>query len=78
MSISGRKHCPWHAVDQHRDIVAILVQCHHNAKAAKRLLRKLLKKQVIAPRVMITDRLPNSNLAGREIMPDVEHRQLRG
>jgi putative transposase len=54
------------------------LQPGRNAKAAKRLLRKLLKKQGIAPRVMITDKLASYGLAKREIMPGVEHRQHRG
>jgi transposase-like protein len=33
-------------------VLDILVQSRRNAKAAKRLLRKLLKKQGVAPRVM--------------------------
>ena len=33
----------------------ILVQSRRDAQAAKRLLRKLLKRQCRAPRVMITD-----------------------
>ena len=56
----------------------ILVQSRRNAKAAKRLLRKLLKKQGVAPRVMITDKLASYGAARREIMPGVEHRQHKG
>jgi putative transposase len=37
-------------------------------------LRKLLKKQRMAPRVMITDKLASYAAAKREVMPDVEHR----
>ena len=48
------------------------------SKAAKRLLRKLLKKQCRAPRVMITDKLASYGAAKREIMPGVEHRQHKG
>src|SRR5919107_6343388 len=55
--IAGRKHWLWRAVDQHGAVLDILVQSRRNAKAAKRLLRKLLKKQGVAPRVMITDKL---------------------
>jgi putative transposase len=54
------------------------VQSRRNAKAAKRLLRKLLKKQGMAPRVMITDKLASYGAAKRDIMPGVEHRQHRG
>ena len=41
--IAGRKHWLWRAVDQHGVVLDILVQSRRNAKAAKRLLRKLLK-----------------------------------
>ena len=78
ISIAGRKHWLWRAVDQHGVVLDILVQSRRNAKAAKRLLRKLLKKQGIAPRVMITDKLASYGAAKREIMPGVEHRQHQG
>jgi putative transposase len=68
----------WRAVDQHGAVLDILVQSRRNAKAAKRLLRKLLKKQGTAPRVMITDKLASYGAAKREIMPSVEHRQHKG
>jgi putative transposase len=55
-----------------------LVQSRRNTKAAKRLLRKLLKKQCRAPRVMITDKLRSYGAAKKEIMPGVEHRQHKG
>ena len=45
ISIAGRKHWLWRAVDQHGVVLDILVQSRRNAKAAKRVLRKLLKKQ---------------------------------
>jgi putative transposase len=78
ISIAGRRHWLWRAVDQHGIVLDILVQSRRNAKAAKRLLRKLLKKQGIAPRVMITDKLASYGAARREIMPGVEHRQHKG
>ncbi|WP_245444707.1 IS6 family transposase, partial [Microvirga sp. KLBC 81] len=57
INIAGQKHWLWRAVDQHGTVLDILVQSRRNAKAAKRLLRKLLKKQGITPRVIITDKL---------------------
>ncbi|ANY84959.1 transposase (plasmid) [Microvirga ossetica] len=78
VSIAGRKHWLWRAVDQHGVVLDILVQSRRNAKAAKRLLRKLLKKQGIVPRVMITDKLASYGAAKREITPSVEHRQHKG
>jgi putative transposase len=56
ITIAGKKHWPWRAVDQDGFVLDVLVQRHRNAKAAKRLMRKLLKGQGRSPRVMITDR----------------------
>lgn len=73
VSIRGKKHWLWRAVDQDGFVLEVLVQSRRNAKATKRLMRKLLKGQGRAPRVMITDKL-RSYAAKREIMPSVEHR----
>jgi putative transposase len=78
ISIAGRKHWLWRAVDQQGVVLDILVQSRRNAKAAKRLLRKLLKKQGMAPRVMITDKLASYAAAKRTVMPSVKHRQHKG
>src|SRR5215218_3130535 len=78
ISIAGRKHWLWRAVDQHGTVLDILVQSRRNAKAAERLLRKLLKKHGKAPRVMVTDKLASSAAAKRVVMPGVEHRQHKG
>jgi putative transposase len=49
-----------------------------DAKAAKRLLRKLLKRQGRAPRVMITDKLASYPAAKKDLMPGFEHRRHKG
>jgi len=59
-------------------VLDVLVQSRRNARAAKRLMRKLLKGQGSAPRVMITDRLRSYDAARRDIMPGVEHRSHKG
>ncbi len=41
-------------------------------------LRKLLKRQCRAPRVMVTEKLPSYGAAKREVMAGVEHRQHKG
>jgi putative transposase len=78
ISIAGRKHWLWRAVDQYGTVLDVLVQSRRNAKAAERLLRKLLKKQGAAPRVMITDKLASYAAAKGVVMPGVEHRQHKG
>ncbi len=56
----------------------VLVQSRRDAKAAKRLLGKLLKKQGRAPQVLVTDKLKPYAAAKRTIMPGMEHRQHKG
>jgi putative transposase len=76
-SIAGRKHWLWRAVDQHGVVLDIVVQSRRNARAAKRLLRKLLKRQGSAPRVMITDKLASYAAATKVVIPGVEHRRIK-
>jgi putative transposase len=78
ITIGGKKHWLWRAVDQDGFVLDVLVQSRRNAKAAKRLMRKLLKGQGRSPRVMLTDKLRSYGAAKREIMPGVEHRSHKG
>ncbi len=78
VKISGVQHWLWRAVDQSGMVLDILVQSRRDKQAAKRLLRKLLKKQCRPPRVMITDKLASYAAAKKEIMSGVEHRQHKG
>ena len=43
VTINGTTHYLWCAVDQHGNVLDILVQSHRNTAAAKRFCRKLLK-----------------------------------
>ncbi len=78
LTIAGVKHWLWRAVDQTGRVLDILVQSRRDTWAAKRLLRKLLKRQCRAPRVMVTDKLASYGAARREVMPSVEHRKHKG
>ena len=78
LMIRGTKHWLWRAVDQDGFVLDVLVQSRRDKKAAKRLLRKLLKKQMRPPRVMITDKLASYGAAKGEVMPAVEHRRHKG
>src|SRR3954464_3866097 len=75
--IRGKVHYLWRAVDQHGNVLDILVQSRRNASAAKRFFRKLLKGLRYVPRVLVTDRLKSSGAAKKAILPGVEHRQSR-
>ena len=78
ITIAGKKHWLWRAVDQDGFVLDVLVQSRRNQQAAKRLLRKLLKKQGRPPRVLITDKLASYPAAMKELMPGVEHRRHKG
>jgi putative transposase len=78
ITIAGKKHWLWRAVDQDGIVLDVLVQSRRDKQAAKRLLRKLLKKQMRPPRVLITDKLASYPAAKRELMPGVEHRRHKG
>jgi putative transposase len=77
IKINGITHYLWRAVDQHGNVLDILVQSRRNAKAAKRFFRKLLKGLRYVPRVLITDKLASYGVAARELMASVEHRQSK-
>jgi len=78
VSINGKKHWLWRAVDQDGFVLDALVQSRRDRHAAERLLRKLVRKQVRIPRVMITDKLGSYGAALRELGLKFEHRQHRG
>jgi putative transposase len=77
LTIKGKRHYLWRAVDQEGNILDILVQPRRDRAAAKRFFRKLLKGCRYVPRVIITDKLKSYGAAKRELVPSVEHRQHR-
>src|SRR3954452_19020097 len=78
IKIAGVTHWLWRAVDQTGLVLDVLVQSRRDKCAAKRLLRKLLKHQCRAPRVMVTDKPGSSGAASPPLMPGAEHRRHKG
>src|SRR2546427_6215457 len=77
LTINGKRHSLWRAVDQDDNVLDILVQSRRNKQAAKQFVRKLLQGLQYVPRVIITEKLKSYGAAKREILPGVEHRQRR-
>ena len=77
-SIKGKKFWLWRAVDANGYVLDALLQSRRNKRAALGLMRKLLKIQGSAPRVMITDKLRSYSAAKAELMLGVEHRSHKG
>jgi putative transposase len=78
VSIAGTKRWLWRAVNQDGYVLDEIVQGRRNTKAAKRLLTRLKKKQGIAPKRIITDKLASYSAARQQVMPKGEHRSHKG
>lgn len=78
VEIRGRKHWPWRVVDDEGEVLDFLVQPRRSARSARRLLRKLLKKQGLAPTRITTDKLKSYAVAIlEERLSSVHDRGLR-
>ena len=71
--IRGKRHYLWRAVDNEGEVLDFLVQPKRNAKAALKLMRKLLKKQGWAPKRIVTDKLRSYHVAFRTLNLTAEH-----
>ena len=67
VSINGRHTYLWRAVDSEGEVLDMLVQPRRNKAAALKLLRKLMKRQGFAPRVIVTDKLRSYAAALRDL-----------
>ncbi|WP_421936505.1 IS6 family transposase [Phenylobacterium sp.] len=72
--IGGRKMWLWRAVDDEGEVLDVLVQKRRNKPAALKLLRKLLRNQVVRPETIITDKLPSYGAAVRHLGLTAVHR----
>src|SRR5918997_5985826 len=75
VSIQGKRMYLWRAVDSEGEILDLLVQPKRDRAAALRLMRKLLRKQGYAPRVLVTDRLRSYASAHRQLGLAARHEQ---
>src|SRR6195952_549760 len=75
VSIQGRHMYLWRAVDSEGEVLDIVVQPRRDKAAALRLMRKLVKKQGCAPRVLVTDKLRSYGCARRELGLTGRHEQ---
>ncbi|WP_189658447.1 IS6 family transposase, partial [Pseudodonghicola xiamenensis] len=77
ISIRGRKHWLWRALDANGDTLDILVQTRRNARAARRFLARLIAR-FGQPRVVITDKLRSYIAPIRNLAPGADHRAHKG
>ncbi|HZA17378.1 MAG TPA: IS6 family transposase [Pseudonocardiaceae bacterium] len=77
ITINGKTHYLWRAVDQDGNVLDILVTSRRDATAATRFFRKLLTRWQTVPRVLVTDKLASYGVARRGLMTGVEHRRSK-
>ena len=75
LTIHGKRHYLWRAVDQEGNVLDILVQRRRNKRAAKKFFRKLLKGLPSVPRVLVPDQLKSYGAAKRERSADERQQQ---
>jgi putative transposase len=73
--IAGRRMFLWRAVDHEGEILDMLVQRRRDKRAALRLMRKLVKKQGFAPKLLVTDKLRSHGSAFRQLRLTCPHEQ---
>ena len=73
--IAGKRMYLWRAVDHEGEILDMLVQRRRDKRAAVRLMRKLLRKQGFAPKMIVTDKLRSYGAAFRQLGVACRHEQ---
>jgi putative transposase len=73
--IAGKHMYLWRAVDHEGEILDMLVQRRRDKRAALRLMRKLLRKQGFAPKLLVTDKLGSYGAALRHLGLSCHHEQ---
>jgi putative transposase len=72
--IAGKRMYLWRAVDHEGEVLDMLVRPRRDGRAALRLMRKLLKKQGFAPKLLVTDK-PSYASAFRRLGLGCPHEQ---
>src|ERR671938_1055109 len=75
--IAGETVYLWRAVDHEGEVLDVLVQRRRDKTAALKLMRKLLKKQGLAPAVVVTDKLRSYGAAFQAMGLSARHEQGR-
>jgi len=73
--IAGKQMYLWRAVDHEGEVLDMLVQRRRDSRAALRLVRKLLRKQGFAPKLLVTDKLRSYASAFRQLGLTCRHEQ---
>jgi transposase-like protein len=73
--IAGKRIYLWRAVDDEGEVLDMLVQRRRDTRSALRLMRKLLRKQGFAPKILVSDKLRSYTAAVRHLRLTCRHEQ---
>jgi transposase-like protein len=73
--IAGERMYLWRAVDDEGEVLDMLVQGRRDTRSALRLMRKLLKKQGFAPKILVSDKRRSYAAAVRHLRLTCRHEQ---
>src|SRR4051812_15695202 len=74
-SMTGRSTCGWQSMMCEGEVLEVLIKSRRNKAAARKLIRKLLKKHGFAPTRVTTDKLRSYGAAFKEIGLSADHEQ---
>ena len=77
ITIRGKKHWLWRAIDARGDVLDILVQTRRNTKVARRFFQRLVAR-FGELRVVITDKLRSYIKPIKMLVPDADNRAHKG
>jgi putative transposase len=73
VTIRGQQHYLRRARDQDGKVVDVFLQKRLDGKVAKRFFKRLLHKNKVEPRKIVTDKLKSYSVAHRELIPEAIH-----
>jgi putative transposase len=73
--IAGKRMYLWRAVDHEGEVLDMLVQRRRDTRAVLRLMRKVLRKQGLAPKLLVTDKRRSYGSAFRQLQLTCLHEQ---
>jgi transposase-like protein len=73
--IGGKRLWLWRAVGDEGEVLDLLVQRRRDARAAAKLMRRLLKNQGFAPKTLVTDKLRSYGAAKAQLGLSARHEQ---
>ena len=77
VSFGGKNMYLWRAIDQEGEVLDVLDQAKRGTRAALKLMRNLLKRQGMAPQILVTDKWRAYSATVRKLGLTARHHQAK-